>query len=108
MQIMELGQLLRRKRGQALAVMLGGARTDPALAKALGERWLEPRRRWGFARMVRAAANGDLWPGVQPPAALAVLYGPLYTPLLFGGEVPQAKEVEAYLDVACRGIFARV
>ena len=40
--------------------------------------------------MVRAAANGELWPGVEPPAALAVLYGPLYTPL-FGGEVPQAK-----------------
>ena len=88
--------------------MLGGARTDPGLAKALGERWLEPRRRWGYARMIRAAENRELHPGVQPPAALAVLYGPLYTPLLFGGEVPKTKEVEAYLDIACRGIFARM
>ena len=105
-QITELGTLLRGERGHALAAMLGGARTDPVLARALGERWLEPRRRWGYARMVRAAADGQLWPGVQPPAALAVLYGPLYTPLLFGGEVPSAREVKAYLDVACRGIFA--
>ncbi|MBX9815910.1 MAG: TetR family transcriptional regulator, partial [Sphingomonas sp.] len=42
-QIAELAGLLRGGRGQALAAMLGGARTDPLLARALGERWLEPR-----------------------------------------------------------------
>ncbi len=104
-QIIELGELLRGSRGQALAAMLGGARTDPVLARALGERWLEPRRRWGFARMMRAAANGELRDGVRPSAALGVLYGPLYAPLLFGGEVPTAEDVVAYLDIACRGIF---
>lgn len=106
-QIAALGELLRGDRGRALAAMLGGARTDPALAKALGERWLEPRRRWGFARMMRAAAAGELQPHAQPSAALAVLYGPLYTPLLFGGEVPSADAIRAYLDMACRGIFIR-
>ena len=104
-QIRELGSLLRGDRGKALAAMLGGARTDPQLAQALGERWLEPRRRWGFERMSRAAKTGELLPGVKPPAALAVLYGPLYAPLLFGGEVPSAAEVDAYLAVACAGIF---
>ena len=105
-QIMQLGELLRNDRGKALAAMLGGARTDPALARSLGERWLEPRRRWGAERMARAAAEGALRDGVLPSAALAVLYGPLYTPLLFGGGVPDAVAVQAYLDVACAGIFA--
>ncbi|QJR37134.1 TetR/AcrR family transcriptional regulator [Gemmatimonas groenlandica] len=105
MQITELATLLRGERGQALAAMLGGARTDSALGRALGERWLEPRRRWGMARMLRAESKGQLRADVQPGAALAVLYGPLYAPLLFGGEVPNAESVQAYLDVACRGIF---
>jgi len=105
-QVAELGELLRGDRGQALAAMLGGARTDPALARTIGERWIDPRRRWGFERMMRAASNGELREGVQPMAALAVLYGPLYSPLLFGGQVPGADAVQAYLDIACFGIFA--
>ena len=104
-QISELGELLRGPRGQALAAMLGGARTDPELGRALGERWLKPRRRWGYERMQRAAAAGELRPGVDPHAALAVLYGPLYAPLLFGGEVPDRRAVAAYLNIACAGVF---
>jgi AcrR family transcriptional regulator len=104
-QIMELAELLRGERGRALAGMLGGARTDAALARALGERWLAPRRAWGFERMSRARAAGELRDGVEVGAALAVLYGPLYTPLLFGGEVPGPKETADYLNIACCGIF---
>jgi AcrR family transcriptional regulator len=106
-QITALGALLRDGRGQALAAMLGGARSDPALARALGERWLEPRRRWGFERISKAAASGELRDGIKPVAALAVLYGPMYTPLLFGGDVPGAEAVQDYLDVACEGVFAK-
>ena len=104
-QILDLANLLRGERGRALAGMLGGARTDPELGKALNERWLAPRRRWGFERMSRAKASGELRDGVEVGAALAVLYGPLYTPLLFGADVPTAPETAAYLDVACSGIF---
>lgn len=104
-QIMELAEMLRGERGRALAGMLGGARTDPALGRALGERWLAPRRVWGFNRMARAKEAGELRDGVGVGPALAVLYGPLYTPLLFGGEVPDAEATSAYLDIACVGIF---
>ena len=106
-QIKELADLLRGSRGQALAAMLGGARTDPDLGRALGQRWLEPRRRWGLERMAQAHTSGELRPGVDPQAALAVLYGPLYAPLLFGGQVPAATAVEAYLRIAVAGVFAK-
>ena len=106
-QITDLAEVLRGQRGRAFAGMLAGSGADPGLARALGERVLEPRRRWGFARMVRAQAAGKLRPGVDPIAALWVLYGPLYAPLLFGGEVPSAAEVVAYLEIACAGVFAR-
>lgn len=106
-QIADLAGVLRGPRGRAFAAMLAGSGADPALARALGERVLEPRRRWGLARMRAAEAAGELRPGVDPTAALSVLYGPLYAPLLFGGTVPDAAEVAAYLDVACAGVFAR-
>ena len=104
-QITELAELLRGERGRALAGMLGGARLDPELGRALGERWLAPRRRWGVERMIRAQGAGELREGVEIGAALAVLYGPLYTPLLFGGDIPSASDVAGYLTIACRGIF---
>jgi AcrR family transcriptional regulator len=106
-QITALAALLAGTRGRAFAAMLGGALNDPALARVIGARWLDPRQRWGRERMARAGQEGQLRTGVEPRAALAVLYGPLYTPLLFGRDVPDLVAVEAYLDIACAGIFTR-
>ena len=104
-QIERLAELLADQTGRALAEMLGGARKEKTLAAALGVRWLAPRRAWGQARIARARDEGELLDGVDLDAALGVLYGPLYTPLLFGGVVPQAAAVRAHLEIACRGIF---
>lgn len=104
-QITELADVLRGERGRAFAGMLAGAGSDPDLGRALGQRWLAPRRAWGFDRMSRAKAAGELRADVEVGAALAVLYGPLYTPLLFGGTVPTQTEVGATLDIACFAIF---
>ena len=106
-QIGQLAALLRGDRGRAFAAMLGGARSDVELARELGERWLAPRRHWGFGRMTRAQSRGELRDGVSISAALALLYGPLYSPILFGGDVPDEQAVEDYLNLACSAIFAR-
>ena len=106
-QITDLAKLLRGERGRALAAMLGGARTDLDLERALLERWLKPRRAWGLAKMTKAKKAGELRMGVKPEMALSVLYSPLYTPLLFGADVPSANDVAAYLNIACAGIFVR-
>ncbi|OYW61748.1 MAG: hypothetical protein B7Z31_02345 [Rhodobacterales bacterium 12-65-15] len=106
-QIEALAGLLSGRSGRALAEMLGGARTDAALGAALGERWLQPRRAWGRERMAQALQAGEVRAGTDPDAALGILYGPLYAPLLFGGTVPDLAAVRAHLDIACRGIFAR-
>jgi len=107
-QITEVANLLRGQRGQAMAAMLGGARTDPELARALGDRWLKPRREWGYARMSQAKAAGELLPGVEVSAALAILYGPIYAPLLFGQPVPDEVAVQDILAIAANGIFKPV
>ena len=104
-QIINLATLLQGHRGRALAGMLAGSSADPTLAHALGERLLEPRRHWGLERMLQAQAAGELRPGVDPAAALSVLYGPLWAPLLFGGQVPTPGEITACLEIACAGVF---
>lgn len=104
-QITELADLLRGPRGTALAAMLGGGLSDPYLASSLNSRWLEPRRHWGFERLSRAVANGECLPHTNVQSALGILYGPLYTPLLFGQGIPAPEQVKAHLDLACRAIF---
>jgi AcrR family transcriptional regulator len=106
LQIIDLSALLAGPVGTVFAAMLGGARTDPELARALGERWLEPRRRWGFAKMMQAIKTGQTRQGIDPGAALGILYGPLYTPLLFGQPVPNAAQVEAHLSIALDAVFS--
>jgi AcrR family transcriptional regulator len=104
-QITRLAAFLAGDRGRVLAALLNAGQREPALAAALGQRWLAPRRAWGATRMARALADDELWPDTDPGAALGVLYGPLYTPLLFGGPVPQGAQITAHLAIACRGIF---
>lgn len=104
-QILDLAALLRGERGRALAGMLGGGRSDETLARALNERWLGPRRRWGFERMSRAASEGRLRTGVEVGPALSLLYGPVYTPLLFGEPPPDHPTMERILAIALSGIF---
>lgn len=104
-QILGLVTLLQGSRGRALAGMLGGARSDAELARALNERWLKPRRAWGGQRMARAIASGETRPGVRLGAALALLYSPVYTPLLFDDEVPTVAAMTEILDVALSSIF---
>ena len=104
-QIVELANFLRGSRGRVLAAMLGGARGDPELASALGRRWRTPRRQWGYARITRAVAAGECWPGIDLAAALGALYGPLYTPLLFDEDVPSAAQVDAHLALVLPAVF---
>lgn len=104
-QIMQLADFLRDGNGRALAAMVSGGRTDPVLAVALGERWLNPRRKWGMERMQRAIDTNQCKKEVSVQAALSLMYAPLYTPLLFGQNVPDKKQVEAYLSLAMRSIF---
>jgi len=106
LQISALADFLRNGRGRVLAAMLGGARSDPELAKTIGERFLAPRQRWGAERMARAIAAGETRPGIKPGPALGLLYGPIYTPLLFGRDVPGAADVAAHLDLALGAVFA--
>lgn len=105
LQIQALRRLLGGPRGEALMALVQGARVDPLLRSALGERWVRPRQAWGLARMARAQAEGQCRPGVDAEAALDLLYGPVYTRLAMGLGVPSKARLARILALACRAIF---
>jgi AcrR family transcriptional regulator len=104
-QVLRLRALLAGPTGAALWAMISGARSDPALERALFERWVLPRKRWGEERMARAIAEGECPTDLNVDGALDILYGPLYSRLMMRGKVPSERETRAYLDIAARAIF---
>lgn len=104
-QVHQLAELLRGPNGEALAALIAGGRADPALRRAIGERWVVPRRRWGIARMERARAAGECLAGIDIEAALGAIYSPLYAPLLLGRGIEPTTRIDAYLDIVFAGIF---
>ena len=105
LQIHHLAAVLRGPTGQAMAGMIEGSRHDALLKSALGTRWVAPRRRWGMDRLQRAIRDGECLPGVDPDAALEVMYSPIYVRMLFGLGVPDDAAVDAALLIVFKGIF---
>lgn len=106
-QILGMADQLRGPAGRAFAAMLVGGRDSPAVASTVRKRWLDPRRNWARMRMAWAGEAGQLQPQVDQRAALALLYSPLYSPLLFGNDIPPEKDLAAAFDLAARAIFVR-
>jgi AcrR family transcriptional regulator len=106
-QVLQLRALLAGPTGAALWAMISGARSDPTLGRALFERWVLPRKRWGEERMARAIAEGECAPKLDVDAALDLLYGPLYARLMMQGKAPSERETRACLELAANAIFRR-
>jgi len=105
LQIHSLANLLRSDRGHHLAALMMGAKADVKLAKAIQEKWVAPRRKWGFERMKKAVDDGECDSDLDIKAALECLYSPLYARLLVGLNPLSDSEVAAYLKIIFNGIF---
>ena len=72
----------RSSRGNLIRSLVAEAQSDPELASAFRERWLEPRRE-SVREVLRAAiAEGSLRRDLDMDAAIDLLYGSLYYRLL--------------------------
>ena len=98
---------LRGPMGRAFTQLLAQGRTSPPVAVAVRKRWLDPRRNWARNRMARAAQDDELRVGVDTRAALALIYSPIYSPLLFGNDLPPEDDLARCFDLAARTIFRR-
>ncbi len=74
----------RSSRGNLIRSLVAEAQSDPELAVAFRERWLDPRRQ-GVRRIMQAAiVEGSLRSDLDIEAAIDLLYGSLYYRLLLG------------------------
>jgi AcrR family transcriptional regulator len=74
----------RSSRGNLIRSLVAEAQSDPELAIAFRERWLDPRRE-GVRKIMRAAVvEGSLRSDVDIDTAIDLLYGSLYYRLLLG------------------------
>jgi AcrR family transcriptional regulator len=88
----------RSSRGNLIRSLVAEAQSDPELAIAFRERWLDPRRE-GVRKIMRAAVvEGSLRSDVDIDAAIDLLYGSLYYRLLLGSGALD----ERFVDVVYR------
>jgi AcrR family transcriptional regulator len=74
----------RSSRGNLIRSLVAEAQSDPELAIAFRERWLNPRRE-GVRKIMRGAVvEGSLRSDIDIDTAIDLLYGSLYYRLLLG------------------------
>ena len=71
-------------RGTLIRSLVAEAQSDPELASAFRERWLEPRRDGVRRTMQRAVDEGSLRAGTDVDVSIDLLYGAIYYRLLLG------------------------
>jgi AcrR family transcriptional regulator len=94
-QLLKLGELLRSPKGAVIISLIIGARHDEELRRELFQSWIKPRKVWGEQKMKL----------IEPKnfeVALNSLYGPLYSPLLFGLDPLTPDAIEKH----CNHFFA--
>jgi AcrR family transcriptional regulator len=85
----------RSSRGTLIRSLVAEAQSDPELAIAFRERWLDPRRE-GVRKIMRAAiAEGSLRSDMDIDAAIDLLYGSLYYRLLLDSGTLDERFVDA-------------
>lgn len=104
-QIQSLAKLFRSPYGKVLGALLTGSKTDPKLAKAISQKWLLPRKKWGFERINKAIKEGECLPGINPNLALEAMYSPLYSNFFLNIKAASDVEINEYLDFVLPIIF---
>jgi AcrR family transcriptional regulator len=93
----------RSSRGNLIRSLVAEAQSDPELAIAFRERWLNPRRE-GVRRIIQAAVvEGSLRSDVDIDTAIDLLYGSLYYRLLLGAGALDERFVDSIYDQFLEG-----
>jgi AcrR family transcriptional regulator len=83
-QMQQLVKILRSRRGNILAAILGAGQSDSTLIRAFRERFLKPRRAEAYATLRRGITRGELATNTDLDLLLDALYGPIYMRFLIG------------------------
>ncbi|MGW0938726.1 TetR-like C-terminal domain-containing protein [Streptomyces sp. NPDC002666] len=99
-----VGLLTGRPAGPVIAQFVGAAQTDPALADALAQHYIHPRRRLAADRLTRAQHVGQIRAEVDPQVVVDQLWGACYHRLLMPDEPLDTAFADALISNLLRGI----
>lgn len=78
---------------------------NPELLELVRERILRPRRDEVMTMLQRAADRGEIWPDVDPEAAVHAIVGSMFVRRLLG--IPESEEwIHQTVEVVCNGLLA--
>jgi AcrR family transcriptional regulator len=98
----------RSPRGNLIRSLVAEAQSDPELARAFRDRWLNPRRESVREILRDAIAEGSLRKDIDMDAAIDLLYGSFYYRLLLGSGVLDERFIDAVYQQFVRGHGTRV
>jgi AcrR family transcriptional regulator len=84
----------RSSRGNLIRSLVSEAQSDPELATAFRDRWLNPRRKGVRQNIQAAISEGSLRGGFDIDTAIDQLYGSLYYRLLLGSGALDERFIE--------------
>jgi AcrR family transcriptional regulator len=90
--------------GPLMRSLVADAQSDPAIAEAVREQWLEPRRAVSQAILREGMASGELRDDLDLEATLDIIYAPLYYRLLLGHAPLEEQAIEPLIDMVRRAI----
>jgi len=96
LELMRFAGFLSQPSGQVLRALIGEAQHDPAVARQLRTRYLEPRRELDGVILQRGIARGEFTADLDPDVALDALYGPVIYRVIVTGR-PVDERFVAYL-----------
>jgi len=105
-QLRELAQAFTTGTGRQAAMMIAASQNDSELAKVFRIHFVMKSREEGRALITRAIADGDLRPDIDIEVALDLVYAPFYFRLLIGHAPLTARDTDAILDLALKGLEA--
>lgn len=103
-----VAKAFRGKNGALLRPLIGRAQFDDALRGAIGESWLNERRKLSRELVVRGIESGELRAGLDPDTVLDALYGPLYHRLLLPYDGTEVRLSDAYIDALIDTVFGGI
>ncbi len=105
-QLRSVIKLLGTSPGKAYLALIAESQHDPALATALAERYIAARRSAATDVIDRGIARGELRAGLDPAAAIDLLYGALYYRLLVSHDPPTPSYADTLIEQTFQGFNA--
>jgi len=104
LQMGHLVRILRSRRGQIVAALIGGGQTDVELINAFRERFVRPRRLEAYRTLRRGIDRGELPHDADLDLILDALYGAIYMRFLIWKD----GLTEEFIGQTCRMVLGGV